>query len=95
MNEETAGKLAVSKANGDAHFHNYFKNGQNGAEMKPSRAKHEEFEETPLLTAVTTYIAYALLILFGYLRDFLRYYGLEKSKAFTEKGNEVGDLKIF
>ena len=49
----------------------------------------EEFEDTPFQVAVLTYLSYFFLILFGYLRDFLRKYGLEKSKAPKEHGNKV------
>ncbi|CAH3027403.1 unnamed protein product [Porites evermanni] len=48
----------------------------------------EEFEDTPFQVAVLTYLSYFFLILFGYLRDFLRKYGLEKSKAPKEHGNK-------
>ena len=52
----------------------------------------EESEEIPLHAAVMTFISYFFLILFGYLRDFMRRYGLEKSKAFKEAGNnKVGN----
>lgn len=49
----------------------------------------EDFEDTPFQVAVLTYLSYFFLILFGYLRDFMRKYGLEKSKAPKEGGNEV------
>ena len=49
----------------------------------------ETFEETPLLVAVITYIGYGILVVFGHFRDFLRYRGLEKTKAAKEKGNKV------
>ena len=49
----------------------------------------EEFEQAPVWIAIMTYIAYAILMLFGYLRDFMRHYGLEKSQAFKERGNKV------
>ncbi len=49
----------------------------------------ESFEETPLLIAVITYIAYGVLVCFGYFRDLLRCYGLEKNKSAKERGNEV------
>ena len=49
----------------------------------------EDFEDTPFQVAVLTYLSYFFLILFGYLRDFMRKYGLEKSKAPKESGNEV------
>lgn len=49
----------------------------------------DDFEETPFHAAVMTYLSYFFLIIFGYLRDFMRKYGLEKSKAAKETGNEV------
>lgn len=49
----------------------------------------EEFEDTPFQVAVLTYLSYFFLILFGYLRDFMRKYGLERSKAPKEYGNKV------
>ena len=52
----------------------------------------EEFEDTPFQVAVLTYLSYFFLILFGYLRDFMRKYGLERSKAPKESGNEVSYL---
>jgi hypothetical protein len=55
----------------------------------------EEFEATPLWIAVLTYMSYAILILFGYMRDLLRFYGLEKSRAYKERGNEVGPAVNF
>lgn len=53
----------------------------------------EEFEDTPFQVAVLTYLSYFFLILFGYLRDFMRKYGLERSKAPKESGNEVSYLR--
>ena len=53
----------------------------------------EEFEDTPFQVAVLTYLSYFFLILFGYLRDFMRKYGLERSKAPREFGNKVSELK--
>ena len=50
----------------------------------------EDFEDTPFQVAVLTYLSYFLLIIFGYLRDFMRKYGLEKSKAPKERANKVG-----
>eukprot|EP00043_Microstomoeca_roanoka_P011180 m.105474 g.105474 ORF g.105474 m.105474 type:complete len:528 (-) comp15116_c0_seq1:331-1914(-) len=41
----------------------------------------EEFEATPILVALMTYLGYAVLYVFGHLRDFLRAHGLEKSKT--------------
>lgn len=49
----------------------------------------DDFEETPLHAAVMTYLSYFFLIIFGYMRDFMRNYGLEKSKGAKELGNKV------
>jgi len=50
----------------------------------------DEFEEIPLYCIVMTYMSLFFLIIFGYMREFMRQYGLEKSKAVRETGNEVG-----
>lgn len=72
---------------------------QNGFHPKTSGSKSmkenctvkedDEFEETPLNAAVMTYLSYFFLLIFGYLRDFMRKYGLEKSKGKKETGNKV------
>ena len=49
----------------------------------------EDLEEPPLFIAVMTYLAYFFFIIFGYMRDFMRKYGLEKSKFVKETGNQV------
>jgi len=43
--------------------------------------QHEEFEDTPLCAAVLTYLSYAILCLFGWLRDFLRQSNIEKKRG--------------
>lgn len=50
--------------------------------------KQALFEETPLLVAVITYIGYGVLVVFGYMRDFMRYYAFEKNNAAKDKGRE-------
>ncbi|KAH7972647.1 hypothetical protein HPB52_014751 [Rhipicephalus sanguineus] len=59
-----------------------------------SNAKHEEkkprvrgkdyFEETPLLMALSTYLSYVILGIFGHIRDFMRSTGLEETHMSTE-----------
>lgn len=49
------------------------------------RPFHEAFEETPMLVAVLTYMGYGILTLFGYLRDFLRAWKIEKCHNATER----------
>jgi hypothetical protein len=46
-------------------------------------------EEAPYHIIILCYLSYAILILFGYLRDFLRNAGLEKNKTAVEKNREV------
>ena len=62
---------------------------KDGKVKKDAVEFHEEFEETPLMVAVLTYIGYFVLVVFGYLRDFMRNYGIEKSKTGKEYANEV------
>lgn len=86
----TKGKENVNLHRNGEEFH------KNGAEIKKSSSKNGEgFEQTPIWIAVMTYIAYAILILFGYVRDFMRFYGLEKSRAFKERGNKVSNVMLF
>ena len=71
---------------------NGFHKGSNGftSQEKSYAAKMvDEFEEAPLYTVVMTYMSYFFLIVFGYMREFMRKYGLEKSKAGNETGNKV------
>jgi hypothetical protein len=44
----------------------------------------EHFEETPLGVAIWTYLGYAILVVIGQIRDFLRSVGIEKIKSCTE-----------
>jgi len=43
--------------------------------------QYEEFEETPLYPAILTYLSYAVLCLFGWLRDFMRHSNIEKKRG--------------
>ncbi|XP_046849497.1 serine palmitoyltransferase 2-like [Xenia sp. Carnegie-2017] len=79
---DNGNSMQKSRKNGETTHKNGVENG------KSNYKNHEEFEQTPIWIAVMTYIAYAILILFGYLRDFMRFYGLEKSRAYKEKGNK-------
>ncbi len=47
------------------------------------------FEETPLIQAIYTYICYAVLNLFGWMRDFMRDTGLEKRKGAVDPNPSV------
>lgn len=48
----------------------------------------ESFEETPLWVAVLTYMGYGILTIFGYLRDFLRHWDIEKCHVARERDEQ-------
>lgn len=50
-----------------------------------SRPVVESFEETPMLVAVLTYMGYGILTVFGYFRDYLRHWKIEKGHIAREK----------
>jgi len=49
----------------------------------------ELFEETPLIIAVLTYLGYAVLIIVGHMRDFMRKWKIEKVPMAAEPVREV------
>ncbi|CAF1040730.1 unnamed protein product [Adineta steineri] len=55
----------------------------------------EEFEETPLYAAVLTYISYAILCLFGWLRDFLRQSKIEKKRGAVDPNASLGFVPLY
>ena len=55
----------------------------------------EEFEEAPVWTALIAYLNLALLVVFGYFRDFLRLFSYEATVGAKEWGNEVRRLTFF
>ena len=65
-------------SNGNLHMKNGVENGRNHFDQPLRQNFQESFEPTPLLPAIVTYIGYGILTLFGFFRDFLRKYGLEK-----------------
>lgn len=60
-----------------------------------SKKESPPMEETPLHIALICYFSYAVLIIFGHLRDFMRRTGLEKNQFAQEKDREVGLLNSF
>ncbi|KAG8562017.1 hypothetical protein GDO81_015560 [Engystomops pustulosus] len=59
------------------------------------RPFHEAFEETPMLVAVLTYMGYGILTLFGYLRDFLRAWKIEKCHNATEREDQRDFVPLY
>lgn len=66
---------------------------QNGGLYK--KPFNEYFEETPLLVAVLTYMGYGILTLFGYLRDFLREWKIEKCHHATEREEQKDFVPLY
>ncbi|CAF3645155.1 unnamed protein product [Adineta steineri] len=55
----------------------------------------EEFEETPLYAAILTYLSYAILCLFGWLRDFLRDSHIEKKRGALDPNATLGFVPLY
>ncbi|CAF0836525.1 unnamed protein product, partial [Didymodactylos carnosus] len=55
----------------------------------------EEFEETPLYAAVLTYLSYAILCIFGWLRDFLRQSYVERKKGALDPNAKLGFVPLY
>eukprot|EP00064_Thunnus_orientalis_P011242 superscaffoldBa00001605_g11272 len=55
----------------------------------------ESFEETPLLVAVLTYMGYGILTIFGYLRDFLRHWNIEKCHVAREREEQKDFVPLY
>lgn len=49
----------------------------------------EVFEDAPIMTALVAYLNLGLLVIFGYIRDFMRLFGYECYRGAKEWGNEV------
>lgn len=57
--------------------------------------QNEEFEETPLYAAVLTYLSYAILCIFGWLRDFLRQSNIEKKRGAVDPNASLGFVPLY
>lgn len=55
----------------------------------------ESFEETPMLVAVLTYMGYAILTVFGHLRDFLRHWKIEKCNITAEREEQKDFVPLY
>ncbi|XP_076156420.1 serine palmitoyltransferase 2 isoform X1 [Alosa pseudoharengus] len=60
-----------------------------------SRPFLESFEETPMLVAVLTYMGYGILTIFGYLRDFLRDWKIEKCHIAREREEQKDFVPLY
>ncbi|KAF8777874.1 Serine palmitoyltransferase 2 like protein [Argiope bruennichi] len=79
-------------------LHSSLKNGIKNHEVKQeirrAREINEEFEETPLIIALTVYFCYVVLTVFGHIRDFVRKLGFGKSSEVKEQ-NRDGYAKLY
>ncbi|XP_052009826.1 serine palmitoyltransferase 2-like isoform X2 [Xyrauchen texanus] len=55
----------------------------------------ESFEETPMLVAVLTYMGYGILTIFGYLRDFMREWKIEKCHIASEREEQKDFVPLY
>ncbi|XP_028994598.1 serine palmitoyltransferase 2-like [Betta splendens] len=60
-----------------------------------SRPFVESFEETPMLVAVLTYMGYGILTIFGYFRDYLRHWRIEKCHIAREKETQKDFVPLY
>ncbi|XP_003788058.1 serine palmitoyltransferase 3 [Otolemur garnettii] len=68
---------------------------QNGKPHIYEKQIVESFEEAPLHVMVFTYLGYGIGTLFGYLRDFLRNYGIEKCNAAVEREEQKDFVPLY
>ena len=62
-------------------------------QVHKNRSENEEFPETHTATAVSTYLSYCILILYGHVRDFLRRIGLMTHGKMAIKDVSCFDIK--
>ncbi|XP_030052197.1 serine palmitoyltransferase 3 isoform X2 [Microcaecilia unicolor] len=70
---------------------------QNGAPNGSlyKRSFNETFEQAPLYVAVLTYLGFGVVTLFGYLRDFLRAWRLEKCHMAIEREEQKDFVPLY
>ncbi|CAF1037099.1 unnamed protein product [Adineta ricciae] len=68
---------------------------ENVARKDDENLQCEEFEETPLYAAILTYLSYAILCLFGWLRDFLRNSNIEKKRGAVDPNATLGFVPLY
>ncbi|XP_078505676.1 serine palmitoyltransferase 3 isoform X6 [Lissotriton helveticus] len=56
---------------------------------------NETFEQAPMYIAVFTYMGFGLVTLFGYLRDFMRAWGLEKCHMAAERKEQKDFVPLY
>ncbi|NWJ02676.1 SPTC3 palmitoyltransferase, partial [Crypturellus undulatus] len=85
-------KSGISKKNGIAK--GIKKNGvSNGSLSKKAFIEH--FEQAPMYVAVLTFVGFGVGTIFGYLRDFMRAWGLEKRNIATEREQQKDFVPLY
>lgn len=91
-------KLNSGKVNGVVKNHIENSNLSNGHVTSDQYAPakfQEEFEKTPLLFAILTYITYSIITIFGFFRDFLRKHGIEETLGSRENDDMKGFVPLY
>ncbi|GCB60507.1 hypothetical protein scyTo_0006879 [Scyliorhinus torazame] len=89
----TAGEPSASALrNGCTRSRQY--NGKSTTEHQ-KKIFSESFEQPPIYVPVLTYMGYGIVTLFGYLRDFLRSWGLEKCHAAQERKEQKEFVPLY
>ncbi|XP_075719202.1 serine palmitoyltransferase 3-like [Rhinoderma darwinii] len=81
----------ITKKNG---FTKTVQNGTANGSLYKKEFK-ESFEEAPMYVAVFTYIGFGVVTLFGYLRDFMRAWGLEKCHMAEEREEQKDFVPLY
>ncbi|XP_057877330.1 serine palmitoyltransferase 3 [Melospiza georgiana] len=85
-------KSGISKKNGITK--GMKKNGvSNGTLYKKTFIEH--FEQAPMYVAVFTFVGFAVGTIFGYLRDFMRAWGLEKRNIAAEREQQKDFVPLY
>ncbi|NXD11848.1 SPTC3 palmitoyltransferase, partial [Nothocercus nigrocapillus] len=85
-------KSGISKKNGITK--GIKKNGvSNGSLSKKAFIEH--FEQAPMYVAVLTFVGFGVGTIFGYLRDFMRAWGLEKRNVATEREQQKDFVPLY
>nr|KAF6472603.1 serine palmitoyltransferase long chain base subunit 3 [Molossus molossus] len=88
-------KQSDSSQNGDCRRNGAVREAQqNGKPHFYEKPIVESFEEAPLHVMVFTYMGYGIGTLFGYFRDFLRNWGIEKCNAAVEREEQKVRIPI-
>ncbi|XP_071079011.1 serine palmitoyltransferase 2-like [Haliotis cracherodii] len=82
------GNGLIKQKNGHVNGLNGKLNGKHAKEESWKDDFYESFEETPLLVAIITYLAYGILVVIGHIKEYYRVYIKWEKRAGNEPGLE-------